>query len=298
MLNINQLRCFIAVATELNFRRAAVSLNMSQPPLTRQIQLLEYEMNIKLIDRDTRPISLTSAGKAFYREASKLLEHIHQVEDFTKRIASGEEGSVTFGSVPIAFYHFLPQTLALLKEHFPYIKISQRQMSSYELIEAVYAQQVDLGISRIVPLRPNIDSKMCIREPFIVALPKGHPLAAKEKISLKDLDNQPVIMYSVSWQPFYELLTQAFDKADVKPNYVLYESSTINIISLVNGDFGIALVPKSASTFKLDNVIYRELEIDQDLENILYFIWRKDNHNEAFQLVLSTILTQKEIAYL
>lgn len=293
MLNINQLRCFVAVATELNYRRAAASLNMSQPPLTRQIQLLEHEMNLKLIDRSTRSVSLTAAGKAFYREASKLLEHIHQVEEFTKRMASGEEGSVTFGSVPIAFYHFLPQTLALLKKEFPYIKISQRQMSSYELIEAVYTQQVDLGISRIVPLRPNIDSRICIKEPFIVALPKEHPLAEKEKIALNDLDNQPVIMYSISWKPFYDLLTQAFDKADAKPNYVLYESSTINIISLVNANFGIAIVPQSASTFKLDNVVYRELEDAHQLENVVYFIWRKDNSNEAFQLVLNTILAQE-----
>lgn len=99
-------------------------------------------------------------------------------------------------------------------------------------------------------------------------------------------------MYSVSWKPFYDLLTQAFDRADIKPNYVLYESSTVNILSLVNVDFGVALVPRSASTFKLDNVVYRELISDDPLDNILYFIWRKDNNNEAFRLILPKILAQ------
>ncbi|WP_213992109.1 LysR family transcriptional regulator [Sodalis sp. dw_96] len=292
MLNMNQLRCFVTVATELNFRRAAHTLNMSQPPLTRQIQLLEYQLNVKLIDRSTRSVSLTAAGKIFYREASKLLEHIHQVEQITKRIANGEEGSVSLGFVANAFYQYLPRTLAMLRDEHPYIKISLLQLSTYDLLESVYSQQTDLGISRIVPTRSIIESHVCIHEPFIAALPKDHPLTSHSKIRLEDLENQSVIMYSVSWKPFYDLLTQAFDRADVKPNYVLYESSTVNILSLVNVNFGVALVPQSASTFKLDNVVYRELDCGYPLDNILYFIWRRDNNNEAFHMILQKILAQ------
>jgi len=292
MLNVNQLRCFVAVATELNFRRAAISLNMSQPPLTRQIQLLEFQLNVKLIDRSTRSVSLTSAGKAFYREARKLLEHIHQVEQFTNKMANGEEGSVSLGFVANAFYQFLPRTLAMLKKEYPFIKISLHQLSTYELIESVYMQQNDLGISRVVPTRANIDSRICINEPFIVALPKNHQLASQNVIRLEDIDNQSFIMYSASWKPFYDLLTEAFYTANVKPNFVLYESSTVNILSLVNVNFGMALVPQSAATFKLDNVVYRQLDPINLLHNILYFIWRRDNSNEAFKHILSKILAQ------
>lgn len=166
MLNMNQLRCFVTVATELSFRRAAYMLNMSQPPLTRQIQLLEYQLNVKLFDRSTRSVSLTAAGKIFYREATKLLEHIHQVEQVTKRISYGEEGSVSLGFVANAFYQFLPRTLAMLRNEYPFIKISQHQLSTYELIESVYSQQTDLGISRIVPARSNIESHVVSTNPL------------------------------------------------------------------------------------------------------------------------------------
>ena len=97
-------------------------------------------------------------------------------------------------------------------------------------------------------------------------------------------------MYSVAWKPIYDLLTHAFDVEQVKPNYVQYESNTVNILSLVNVGFGLALVPQSAATFKFDNVKYIPLDTTQDLSNHLYIIYRKDNENEAFHLVKRMIL--------
>ncbi len=293
MFNLNQVRCFVAVATELSFRRAAHSLNMTQPPLTRQIQLLEYQLNVTLIQRSTRAVSLTTAGKAFFHEAKSLLEHIHQVEQFTKKMANGEQGSVAIGFVPNAFYSYLPRILAMLKREYPYIHISLQQLPTFQQIESVYTHQLDLGISRIVPDRPNMEGRLCIKEPFIVALPKHHPLAAKGELCLEDFENQSVIMYSVDWKPFYDLLTQAFSRANIKPDYVQYESSTLNILSLVNVDFGMALVPRSASTYGLENVVYRDLNSPYPLNNTLYFIWRKDNDNQAFHLILEKILAKQ-----
>lgn len=293
MMSINQLKCFVAVATELNFRRAAHSLNMSQPPLTRQIQLLEYQLNVKLIDRSTRSVALTTAGKSFYREASKLLEHIHQVEQFTKKMANGEQGSVSLGFVANAYYQLVPEILSRLKKDFPFIKVSQQQLPTYELIESVYMQQLDLGISRIIPNHSNIESLRCLSEPFIAAVPSQHQLAAQASIRLQHLDNQPMIMYSIAWKPFYDLLTRTLDKANVKPNYVMYEGSTVNIQSLVNAGLGIALIPQSAATFKLDNIIYLPVEDAHELRNDLYYIWRKDNNNEAFKLILNTLIATR-----
>lgn len=290
MLNLNQVRCFIAVATELSFRRAARSLHMSQPPLTRQIQLLEQHLETILLNRDKRSVTLTAAGKAFYQEALELIEHIHQIEQYTKRVASGEVGSVTIGFVANAFYHFLPELLSLLKEAFPFINISLQQSNTFQQVEAVINHQIDLGIVRVVPDNDALESVLCVDETFVAAVPRQHPLATREFLELKDFDNQPAIMYSVAWKPIYDLLTHAFDVEQVKPNYVQYESNTVNILSLVNVGFGLALVPQSAATFKFDNVKYIPLETTQDLSNHLYIIYRKDNENEAFHLVKRMIL--------
>ncbi|KNC90435.1 LysR substrate-binding domain-containing protein [Trabulsiella odontotermitis] len=290
MLNLNQVRCFIAVATELSFRRAAESLHMSQPPLTRQIQLLEQHLNILLFNRDKRNVTLTTAGKAFYQEALELMEHIHQIEQYTKRVASGEVGSVAVGFVANAFYQFLPALLSLLKEKFPFINISLQQSTTFQQVESVINHQIDLGIVRVVPDNAALDSALCVDETFVAAVPRHHPLAMRKNLPLADFDNQPVIMYSVAWKPIYDLLTQAFQAEGAKPNYVQYESNTVNILSLVNVGFGTAIVPESASTFKFDNVVYIPLASMAKLSNRMYFIWRKDNENEAFHLVKKAVL--------
>lgn len=291
MLNMNQVRCFIAVATELSFRRAAKSLNMSQPPLTRQIQLLEHHLNITLLNRDKRTVALTIAGKAFYHEALGLMKHIHDIEQYTRRVASGEVGTVSIGFVPNAFYKFLPELLAILKEQFPFINISLQQVDTFQQVESIINHQIDIGIVRIIPENSALESKLCIEETFLAAIPRSHPLAEKKTVKLKDFDNQQVIMYSISWKPFYDLLTHAFENEDTKPNYVQFEANTMNILSLVNAGFGAALVPESASTFKFDNVIYIPLSTTQNLSNKMYFTWRKDNENEAFQLIKNVIMT-------
>lgn len=291
MLNMNQVRCFIAVATELSFRRAAKSLNMSQPPLTRQIQLLEHHLNITLLNRDKRTVALTIAGKAFYHEALGLMKHIHDIEQYTRRVASGEVGTVSIGFVPNAFYKFLPELLAILKKQFPFINISLQQVDTFQQVESIINHQIDIGIVRIIPENSALESKLCIEETFLAAIPRTHPLAERKILALKDFDNQPVIMYSISWKPFYDLLTHAFENEDTKPNYVQFEANTMNILSLVNAGFGAALVPESASTFKFDNVVYIPLSTMQNLSNKMYFTWRKDNENEAFHLIKDVIIT-------
>lgn len=289
MLNLNQVRCFIAVATELSFRRAAHSLHMSQPPLTRQIQLLEQYLDTILLIRDKRSVTLTAAGKAFYQEALELIEHIHRIEQYTRRVASGEVGSVTIGFVANAFYHFLPPILSILKDEFPFINISLQQSTTFQQVEAVINHQIDLGIIRVVPDNDALDSTLCVDETFVAAVPRQHPLASRASLRLKDFDNQSTIMYSVAWKPFYDLLTHAFEVEQVKPEYVQYESNTVNILSLVNVGFGLAVVPQSASAFKLDNVKYIPLETEQNLSNHMYIIHRKDNDNEAFNLIKKTL---------
>lgn len=290
MLNMNQVRCFIAVATELSFRRAAKSLNMSQPPLTRQIQLLEHHLNITLLNRDKRTVALTIAGKAFYHEALGLMKHIHDIEQYTRRVASGEVGTVSIGFVPNAFYKFLPELLAILKEQFPFINISLQQVDTFQQVESIINHQIDIGIVRIIPENSALESKLCIEETFLAAIPRTHALAERKTLQLKDFYNQQVIMYSISWKPFYDLLTHAFENEDTKPNYVQYEANTMNILSLVNAGFGAALVPESASTFKFDNVVYIPLSTTQNLCNKMYFTWRKDNENEAFHLIKDVIM--------
>ncbi len=98
MFELSQLRCFVAVAEELHFGRAATRLNMTQPPLSRQVQLLERILGVVLLDRTSRSVRLTPAGRGFLIEARRILRLAETAALATRRIASGDAGRVAIGS--------------------------------------------------------------------------------------------------------------------------------------------------------------------------------------------------------
>src|SRR6188472_839397 len=104
MFDLNQLRCFVAVAEELHFGHAAERLNMTQPPLSRQIQLLEQGLDVKLLDRTSRSVQLTPVGRAFLSEARRVLRLAEGAAMTAKRIARGEAGSITIASSGASSY--------------------------------------------------------------------------------------------------------------------------------------------------------------------------------------------------
>lgn len=148
MFELAQLRCFTTVATELNFRRAAERLNMTQPPLSRQIQLLEHHLGVELFTRSTRSVALTAAGRAFFIEAQNLLQQAQQAAEAAKRFAKGDIGSVTISFVGSAVYEFLPKVIAEARLKQPQVKIVLAEMNTYQQHEALRARRIDLGIVR------------------------------------------------------------------------------------------------------------------------------------------------------
>ena len=99
MFDLSQLRCFTTLAAELNFRRAAERLHMTQPPLSRQIQLLEHQLGVSLFTRSTRSVALTAAGRAFFVEAQALLDQAHRAAQSARLAAIGESGSLNISFV-------------------------------------------------------------------------------------------------------------------------------------------------------------------------------------------------------
>jgi DNA-binding transcriptional LysR family regulator len=137
MFELAQLRCFTTVATELNFRRAAERLNMTQPPLSRQIQLLEHHLGVELFTRSTRSVALTAAGRAFSSKHRTLLERAQQAAVTARRFAEGDIGSVNISFVGSAVYEFLPKVIAEARLKQPQVKISLSEMNTYSAARSV-----------------------------------------------------------------------------------------------------------------------------------------------------------------
>lgn len=292
MFELTQLRCFTAVATELNFRRAAERLNMTQPPLSRQIQLLEHALGVELFIRSTRSVALTAAGRAFLVEAQALLERAHQAAVAARRYAEGDIGTVTIGFVGSAVYEFLPRVIAEARHTQPHVKVALSELNTIQQYEALRARRIDLGIVRAPFTDPGCASECLVTEPFVLAVPSAHPLASVESPDVGDLHNQPFLMYAHSaYAPFYELLTGMFRSARVEPDYVQWLGSSLTILSLVNAGMGVALVPRCASTILFKDVVYRDIELGGGVMSELHLAWRTDNDNPASLMLLDAIRT-------
>ncbi|HEX8596653.1 MAG TPA: LysR substrate-binding domain-containing protein [Pseudomonas sp.] len=290
MFELAQLRCFTTVATELNFRRAAERLNMTQPPLSRQIQLLEHHLGVALFTRSTRSVALTAAGRAFFVEAQNLLERAQQAAASAKRFAEGDIGSVTISFVGSAVYEFLPKVIAEARLKQPHVKISLEEMNTYQQHEAMRARRIDLGIVRSPLLQPGFATECLVREPFLLAVPSTHRLANSATVDVSDLDGEPFLMYShAAYPPFNELLTGMFRSARVAPQYVQWLGSSLTILALVNAGMGLALVPRCAASVVFKGVTFREIDLGEGVQSELHLIWRSDNDNPAFTMLLDAI---------
>lgn len=290
MLELAQLRSFVTVATELNFRRAAERLNMTQPPLSRQIQLLEHHLGVELLTRSTRSVALTAAGRAFFIEAQNLLERAQQASLAARRFADGDIGSVTISFVGSAVYEFLPRVITEARVSQPHVKISLTEMNTYSQHEALRARRIDLGIVRAPLLQTGYEAECLVREPFVLAVPGNHPLATADEVRVQDLDAQPFLMYSHSaYPPFNELLTGTLRSARVAPEYVQWLGSSLTILALVNAGMGLALVPRCAANVVFKNVVFRDIDLGEGVQSELHLIWRSDNDNPACLMLLKAI---------
>lgn len=262
MYDLNQLRSFITVAGEMNFRRAAKALNMTQPPLSRQIQLLEREIGVQLFDRSGRAIRLTLAGQRFLIEAEDLLRRAEAAALAARRAERASEGSVVLGFIPIAALGLLPLIIETLQEALPGVDLVLQEMQTIEQVEALPAGRIDLGIMREPRDQRLLKLTRIYRVPFVLALPRAHPLAEKEDFDLQDLTGQDYIMYSPGDGAYgYQILNKVFAARNIRPNFVQLIGQSLTILSLVNAGEGIALVPECARATVFPNVVLKPIRM-------------------------------------
>jgi DNA-binding transcriptional LysR family regulator len=283
MFELGQLRCFVAVAEELHFGRAAARLNMTQPPLSRQVQILEHGLDIILLERTSRLVRLTPAGRAFLPEARRIIELAEGAGLAAKRVARGEQGSIGLGCTAAASYGLLPKLLAFASASMPGIDLVLKQMVTSEQMEALASGRIDLGLVR-QPFDRRLVADVCIlREPLLLAVPGNHPLATGAEPSIADLDRQKMVMWSpVESRYFYDLITGHCTAEGVMPAHVQYVSQAHTILALVSVGLGVALVPEAARALHFENVVLRPIRSPRRRAVAeLHLVWRRDNTNPA-----------------
>lgn len=289
MYSLDQLRGFVAVAEELHFGRAAERLNMTQPPLSRQIQKLERAIGVQLFERDNRRVVLTPAGAAFLNEARKLLTLAQHAPDRARRISEGSAGVVRIGFTAASTFGLLGALLNEIAQRYPDIDVELEEMVTREQTAALAAGEVDLGLAR-PPFDPDeFDSRLLYREPIVVALPTGHKLAGLNRpLRGDDLNHQNLIMHSPTQaRYFYDLLAGVV--SHTQANIVHTVTQILTMISLVSAGRGIALVPQSAMALGIEGVEYVEMGGFPEDPVELHAIWRKGVRNPALNRILALL---------
>ena len=292
MFEINQLRCFVAVAEELHFGRAAQRLHMTQPPVSRQIQILEQRLGVTLLERTNRSVRLTSPGRRFLVDARQILRLSEGATLAVRRAAQGESGTVTIGFTAASGYGVMPGMIAQCRSQLPGIEINLREMVTLEQMEALGSGELDVALLRPHASLVDFDSECIMREPLVAALPKAHPLGRRKNPLIRDFEGVPFIMYSpIEARYFHDLVVSVFAAARVRPEYTQYTSQIHSILALVAAGLGVALVPRAATSLHFEGVVYRTVRNMRASESVeLYVAWRRLNDNPARQRVLDACL--------
>ncbi|CAL9336485.1 Hca operon transcriptional activator HcaR [Streptomyces sp. enrichment culture] len=288
MFTLAQLTSFVAVAEELHFTRAAERLNMTQPPLSRQIQLLENELRVQLLDRTNRTVRLTPAGRAFLVEARRILRQSEHATLAVRRVSSGEAGTIAVGFTAASAYSALGGLLDTARAALPGVEILLQELVTRRQLEALSAGSLDLGLIRPSATGTDLCSRTAVREALVAALPEGHPMAVPDgPMPIEDFAGQDFLMYSpIEARYFHELLISIFRAAQVRPVFTQYLTQVHSILALVNGGWGIALVPETAAHMRYGGIVFRQVVLPDPRPVELKLVWRKNNDNPALDALL------------
>ncbi|WP_342022484.1 LysR family transcriptional regulator [Arthrobacter citreus] len=289
MFTLDQARSFIAVAEELHFGRAALRLNMTQPPLSRQIQKLEREVRVDLLERDKRKVVLTAGGRAFLEEARKLVAAADRAPNTARRMAEGSAGIIRLGFTAASGYSLLGPILREIAEALPGVDVELQELVTSEQVQALSHGDLDLGLARPPFDTDRFQSHLLFSEDLRLAVPSGHPLdALRRPVTAADLRDTPLIMHSpTKARYFYDLAVRLMPIEH--HNVVHTVSQILTMVALVAAGRGVAIVPESARTLHLEGVSYLQLEGVASDAVQLHAIWNRESTNPALARVLDLL---------
>ncbi len=183
------------VARERNFTRAAEKLRIAQPPLSRQIQQLEEELGVVLIERGSRPLQLTDAGRLLYEQAVQVLERVEEIRAMTRRIHEAEQPRFSIGFVASTLYGYLPEVIRRYRAARPTIELTLLELTTMEQIAALKEGRIDVGYGRIAFDDAAIERTLLRNEKLSAALPITHALASRTgRLRLDELAGDALVV--------------------------------------------------------------------------------------------------------
>ncbi|MGG7078377.1 LysR family transcriptional regulator [Clostridium sardiniense] len=274
-MDIKHLKYFIAIAEEGNITSAAKRLHISQPPLSMQLKLLEEELGMTLVERGSRNITLTDAGRLLYKHACKIVSltttAIKEIEDFD----NGVKGTLRLGTISSSGTALLSHRMIEFHKDNPNISFEVHEGTTFEMLDMLEDNTIEVAMVRTPFKAKNVAFHYLESEPMVAVAREEHFSDIKEDIiSIDKLDNKPLIFY----RRYESLLTSAFEKNNVKLNSFCKNDDARTTLLWAKAGLGIAVIPKSAAKIIEDNNLKTKVIDETNLYTRLGVIYRKSTN--------------------
>lgn len=300
-MELRHLRYFVAVAEALSFTRAAETLRLAQPSLTRQIHNLEEELGVRLLNRTKNQVSLTEEGKSFLIDAHKLVKLSLESVKSVQRVSRGESVQINLGYLIKFNFNLLPTTLATFYQAFPDVAVNLFDLTPAGQLRALEARKIDLGF---IGLRPPATAQSnavlaweCIAQhEIVVVLPADHPLASKSKILIKDLKPFFFVAMAEETHPgSHAWLSSLCQPAGFTPRILQDVELESGIMTFVADGLGVTLARAQIRKLAHPGVVFRPLAM---AAKVGYWVaWHKENRSKSLSQYIE-IMKKEALAWL
>jgi DNA-binding transcriptional LysR family regulator len=294
-MELRHLRYFCAVAEHGSFTTAARQLNVSQSGVSGQVRDLEKEIGVNLFRRKQREVTLTPEGSAFFNEAREILVRADRAVESAVRSSQGVSGTLTVGLCGPTTAAFLPKLIRNFRKQFPGVTIALREVPPSQQIEGLLNGQIDIAFTRGIPAesKPLLFHELLVREQLVVALPKGHPLAREQTIALSRLAKERLIIFCREGAPeVFDAIVALCKKAKFSPRIGDTPRAWQSILTLVEADEGLGLVPSCVEYLRSNDVVFRPLA-DKRCKVDSIFAWRRNESSTVTDTFLTLLRAKR-----
>ncbi len=293
-MELRHLRYFLKVAEELHFGRAAEKLFITQPPLSRQIKILEEELGVTLFERTKKRVRLTAHGSFLKEEAAKVLVQIESMRNHIRLMEEGAEGLIKVGYVGSAMHSVLPGVLSAIRKALPCVHTSLYELRNLDQIAGLKYGNIDIGFIRTPVTVEGLEIKPIYSETLSVIVPTSHPSLHSKALRVADLAEEPFIGFCRDCAPgLFDTIIGLCNREGFSPR-IVHESSQINsVVRLVESGLGYSIVPTSVRNGYNLRVRFYELG-DYPERAELALAYYPENRTPTAERVIELVLRLRE----
>ncbi len=276
-MDIKHLHYFVTVCDQLSYSKAAQKLHISQPSLSNAIKNLEQEVGSPLLERNTRKMELTDAGKILYQKSMVLLSQMNMLKKEMEEVKLTGSGDLLIGIIE-SVKHWIPKVIRGYQGRFPSINIKLIEVLSGKAVkESLRKYHTHLLITNQFIDEEDIESFPLYDERLMLVLHKDHPLAEKESVRLKDLAIEPFIISTEGFQTREDILT-AFSLEQVNPQIKFEIERFETALTLVRENLGVTIIPENYLSGSTDASLVRKTIDSPALERTVYLAYMKSRY--------------------